>query len=100
MSSEPPYFNCTNARLEDELVKELLMNLKYVEKAKRLLYRINISDPIPGFGSVAINPIFTKLIIALKTASEDGKGGLDKKLTSHSNVFDAFRMSLQYWTSD
>jgi hypothetical protein len=45
-------------------------------------------------GSIAINPSFPKLIISLRTATENGKGGLDKKVTSHSYVFDAFRMSL------
>jgi hypothetical protein len=45
----------------------------------------------------AINPSFSKLIIALRTATEDGKGGLDKEATSHDDLFDALRMSLQYW---
>lgn len=43
------YINCTPARLEDELVKELLMRKKYVEQAKRLIRRINVLDPIPVF---------------------------------------------------
>jgi hypothetical protein len=28
------------------------------------------------------------------------ESSLDKKATSHSDVFDAFRMSLQYWTNN
>jgi len=48
-------------------------------------------------GMIVINPSFSKLIIALRTATEDGKGGLDKEATSHDDLFDAFRMSLQYW---
>jgi hypothetical protein len=48
-------------------------------------------------GYVAINPRHNKLITALSTAVERGDGTLDKEATSHSDVFDAFRMSLQYW---
>ena len=52
-------------------------------------------------GVVAINPSHTKLITALRTAVEKGEGTLDKEATSHDDVFDAFRMSLQYLvTSD
>jgi hypothetical protein len=48
-------------------------------------------------GSVAINPSFNKLITALRTAVEKGEGSLDKEATSHNDVFDAFRLSLQFW---
>jgi hypothetical protein len=48
-------------------------------------------------GYVAINPRHNKLITALSTAVERGDGTLDKEATSHSDVFDAFRMLLQYW---
>lgn len=37
-----------------------------------------------------------KLITSLPTAVEKGEGTLDKEATSHHNVFDAFRMSLQF----
>jgi hypothetical protein len=47
-------------------------------------------------GHVAINPMF-KLITSLRTAVEDGSGNLDKEATSHNDLFDAFRMSLQFW---
>jgi hypothetical protein len=50
-----------------------------------------------GNGVVAINPKFTKLIIALRTAVEKGEGTLDKEATSHDDCFDAFRLSLQFW---
>ena len=53
-----------------------------------------------GNGVVAINPTHTKLITALRTAVEKGEGTLDKEATSHNDVLDAFRMSLQYWVSD
>jgi hypothetical protein len=48
-------------------------------------------------GQVAINPRFTKLITALRTAVENGEGMLDKEATSHDDLFDAFRMSLLFW---
>ena len=45
---------------------------------------------------IAINPSFNKLIVALRTAVEKGEGTLDKEATSHDDLLDAFRMSLQY----
>jgi hypothetical protein len=48
-------------------------------------------------GQVAINSRHSKLIIALRTAVEDGTGSLDKDATSHDDVFDAFRLSLIFW---
>ena len=48
-------------------------------------------------GMVAINPTHNKLIIALRTAVENGEGSLDKEATSHDDLFDAFRMSMQFW---
>ena len=47
-------------------------------------------------GMIAINPKFNKLIIALRTAVENGEGSLDKEATSHDDLFDSFRMSLQF----
>jgi hypothetical protein len=48
-------------------------------------------------GQVAINPRHSKLITALRTAVENGEGILDKDATSHDDLFDAFRLSLQFW---
>jgi hypothetical protein len=48
-------------------------------------------------GYVTIHPKFTKLITALRTAVENGEGALDKEATSHDDLFDAFRLSLQFW---
>ncbi len=39
-------------------------------------------------GSVAINPVHSKLITALRTAVENGEGMLDKDATSHDDLFD------------
>jgi hypothetical protein len=49
-------------------------------------------------GSIAIYPgKHTKLITALQSAVENGEGALDKEATSHDDLFDSFRMSLQLW---
>jgi hypothetical protein len=40
---------------------------------------------------------FNKLITSLRTEVENGEGSLDKKATSYDDLFDAFRMSLQFW---
>jgi hypothetical protein len=50
-------------------------------------------------GHMAIHPKFNKLITSLRTAVEKGDGTLDKEATSHDDLFDAFRMSLQYWVT-
>jgi hypothetical protein len=33
----------------------------------------------------------------LRTAVENGEGLLDKETTSYNDIFDAFRLSLQYY---
>ena len=48
-------------------------------------------------GQVAFHPRFNKLITALRTAVENGEGALDKEAASHDDLFDAFRLSLQFW---
>jgi hypothetical protein len=53
-----------------------------------------------GNGVVVINPSHTKLITAPRTAVEKGEGTLDKEATSHDDLLDAFRLSLQYWVGD
>ena len=52
------------------------------------------------YGNVALNPMHSKLITALRTAVEKGDGTLDKEVTSHDDVLDVCRMSLQYWVSN
>jgi hypothetical protein len=47
-------------------------------------------------GYVAIHPRFGKLITSLRTAV-DTEGILDKTKTSYNDIFDAFRLSLQYY---
>ena len=48
-------------------------------------------------GYVAINPKHNKLITALRTEVENGEGVFDKDATSHADLFDSFRLSLQLW---
>jgi hypothetical protein len=48
-------------------------------------------------GTIAINPRFDKLITSLRTAVEKGEGGLDKEATSYDDIFDVFRLALQFY---
>ncbi|MGH9964951.1 MAG: hypothetical protein ACRD5E_09030, partial [Nitrososphaeraceae archaeon] len=48
-------------------------------------------------GSVAIHSKYDKLIVSLRTATEKAEMILDKDATSYQHVFDAFRLSLQYY---
>jgi hypothetical protein len=45
---------------------------------------------------VAINPRFDKLITALRTAV-DNEGTLDKETTSYDDIFDAYRLALEFY---
>jgi hypothetical protein len=47
-------------------------------------------------GMVAIYPRHNKLIVALRTAVENGEGYLDKEATSHDDCLDAFRLLLMF----
>jgi hypothetical protein len=47
-------------------------------------------------GRIAINPVFDKLITALRTAV-DNDGMLDKESTSYNDIFDAFRLALKFY---
>jgi hypothetical protein len=46
---------------------------------------------------IAINQKFDKLIIALRTAVNND-GVLDKEVTSHNDIFDAFRLALKFYS--
>lgn len=48
-------------------------------------------------GTVAIHPRFNKLITALRTTVENGECALDKEAMSPDDLFDSFRLSLQFW---
>ena len=49
-------------------------------------------------GHVAINSKHAKLVTAPHYAVENGEGVLDKEATSHYDLFDAFRLYLQFWS--
>lgn len=48
-------------------------------------------------GYLIIHPKFNKLIIALRTAIENGEGLLDKQATSYDDILDAFRLAMKYY---
>ena len=48
-------------------------------------------------GYLIIHPKFNKLIIALRTAIENGEGVLDKEATSYDDMLDAFRLAMKYY---
>jgi hypothetical protein len=45
---------------------------------------------------VAINPRLDKLMTALRTAV-DNEGALDKEATSYDDIFDAYRLALEFY---
>jgi Terminase RNaseH-like domain len=45
---------------------------------------------------LAIHPKFDKIIVALRTAT-DQDGTLDKESTSYDDIFDAFRLALKFY---
>ncbi len=47
-------------------------------------------------GKIAINPIFDKLITALRKGV-DNDGASDKESESYNEVFDAFRLALKFY---
>ena len=49
-------------------------------------------------GLVPINPKHTKLVTTLRATVENGEGILDKEATCHDDLFDSFRLSLQFWS--
>jgi hypothetical protein len=48
-------------------------------------------------GLIAIHPRVNKLITPPRIAVENGERSLDKEATSHNDLFDAFRLSVQFW---
>jgi hypothetical protein len=45
---------------------------------------------------IAIHPKHNKLVTALRTAVEKGDGMLEKEATLHDDLFDSFRLFLQF----
>ena len=68
----------------------------FVREHRRMLaHAKNILDY--NNSTIAINPRFDKLITSLRTAVEKGEGSLDKEATSYDDIFDAFRLTLQFY---
>jgi hypothetical protein len=68
--------------------------INFRNEYKHMLFHAKRILEIGTDGGLILNPSFTKLIVALRTAVEKGEGTLDKEATSHSDVLDAFRLSL------
>jgi hypothetical protein len=47
-------------------------------------------------GHIAINPVFDKLVISLRTAVAE-ENILDKECTSYIDIFDAYRLALKHY---
>jgi hypothetical protein len=80
--------------------EQALRNLKIVpvnfnKESKAMLGHCKLLLESDG-GHMAINERYDKLIIALRTAT-DQDGMLDKESTSHNDIFDAFRLALKYY---
>jgi hypothetical protein len=90
-------FNTLSPKLEEGTC----LSFQYLLAAMKLdlLSSATVVDRVVKYqnGMVAIHPRHNKLLISLRTAVENGEGSLDKEATSHDDLFDAFRMSLQFW---
>jgi hypothetical protein len=74
----------------------LVVPVHFAKEHKRMLAHAKKVLEYNG-GSIAINPKFDKLITSLRTAVENGEGMLDEEATSYDDLFDAFRLSSQFW---
>jgi hypothetical protein len=74
----------------------MLVPVHFAKGHKRMLKHAKKVLEYNG-GSIAINPKFDKLITSLSPAVENGEGLLDKEATSYDDIFDAFRLSLQFY---
>jgi hypothetical protein len=79
---------------KDSLVMNnmFLIPVAFNKEGKNMLSHVKLLMERKG---VAIHPRFNKLLIALRTATENGEGKLDKDAASHDDLYDAWRMSLE-----
>jgi hypothetical protein len=81
----------------DFLIRNMfVVPVHFAKEHKRMLAHTKKVLEYNG-GSIAINPRFDKLITSLRTVLENGEGLLDKEATSYDDIFEAFRMSLQFY---
>jgi hypothetical protein len=87
-----------NADYEQEIdyYKKSFHDIYNLEFLMRNMFVVPVHFVKDG-GSIAINPRFDKLITSLRTAVENGEGLLYKEATSCDDIFDVFRMSLQFY---
>ena len=76
---------------------ESYMKVVPVQFSKEHKTMLTHSKLILEKGYLSIHPKFNKLIIALRTAIENGEGILDKEATSYDDIFDAFRLAMKYY---
>jgi hypothetical protein len=78
--------------------KQPILNNKFVipvafnKEGKNMLSYVKLLMEKKG---VVIHSRFNKLLVALRTATENDMGQLDKDAMAHSDVYDSFRMSLK-----
>jgi hypothetical protein len=89
------------ARLKREGIEDYAHYMKIVpvnfnSEHKAMLGHCKMLMEYEGGGRIAINPAFDKLLISLRTAI-DNDGTLDKEQTSHSDIFDAFRLAMRFY---
>jgi hypothetical protein len=66
---DDPYANYTPAALEDTLLFEIHSKQKYIERAERLIHRINVSNPWPTF-VISERDIPSELVKALESLGD------------------------------
>ena len=72
-----------------------IIPLNFNKESKPMLGHCKLIMEDAG-GRIAINPVFEKLIVSLRTAV-DADGTLDKESTSYNDIFDAFRLALKFY---
>jgi hypothetical protein len=80
---------------EQALSNMRIIPLNFNKESKPMLGHCKLIMEDAG-GRIAINPVFEKLITALRTAV-DADGTLDKEATSYHDIFDAFRLALKFY---
>src|SRR5918911_4919976 len=81
---------------EDQALRNMkIIPVNFNKESKPMLGHCKLILEDEG-GRIAINPVFDKLVTALRTAV-DNDGVLDKEATSYNDIFDAFRLALKFY---
>ena len=86
----------TNQKDGDATKDMRIVPVNFNKELKAMLGHCKMILEDEGGGRIAINPIFDKLITALRTAV-DNDGVLDKESTSYHDILDAFRLALKFY---